>query len=162
MQSRMLCAIALLALIGFSMAACGDGSGGGSGAGQPSNGPESIRFYGNNAGYYLTIWFDTWGTVWWNGSSDDLNREFTLSIDGNTVKILKCSSAGAGIALRITEYPYEDGRTYKIKVVYKASSANFLYVDFMDKQIPVKSFTIENNVIFDGRYAPKIIHVSKT
>jgi len=144
---KLLGIITLLVVIGFSMAACGgddgdDGDGGGGGD-SGSNKPESIQY----AGTYVYIWFDTYGTVWWDGSSDDLNREFTLTIDGNAVEIYQCYYGDGGIRLYIPDYRAESGKTYKIKVVYKASSANHLYVDFMGKHIPVKSFTIEDNVI---------------
>jgi len=150
--------IALLAVIGFSMAACGDGSGGGGAdSGSYTFTLKSIDFvcvsWGNSADpySYVTFDFNTSGSISWKSSAydrDGINSEFTLTIDGNAVEISSLHHyTPDSIQFGIGPI-YENGKTYKIKLVYKASSASNLVLYVSGEPKSINSFTVEQDVIY--------------
>jgi hypothetical protein len=132
--------IALVVVIGFSMAACGGDDNGGGGI-EMSFAYSSMRGEGS-------VWVSFDGAV----SSDvrplkDLTEDFKLTIDGADVNITGVGFIGGDISLALNTNSYTDGTAYNISVTYTPNDTRPIV--YMESKKPLGAFTKTQKVKFE-------------
>jgi hypothetical protein len=134
--------IALVAIIGFSMAACDDGSTDGNDGIEMSFG--SVPMLGGS----VLVAFDGGAVTSTLGTNllSTLKQDFTLTIDGAVVNITGVGFRGGSIDLGLDTNSYTDGNTYNISVTYTPNDARPIV--YMNNNEPLGAFSKTQNVKF--------------
>jgi len=146
--------ISLMLVIGFSMTSCGEDS--------DDDDDSGSKFYAESISLTINgnirIYFYTYSdSTYYDGTLEDIQKEFTVNIDGTKVEIVDFSvytgvNGGAFYLTPSGIYGSYNNETeeHNVKVTYKASSPNRFYIEYKNKNYFIGNFDLTKKGKFES------------